>query len=171
MSDESRSHHSRLMRGFWRSRLLADASRAAERAARISPAMCGRFWPNNCFHCHGPDAADRKADLRLDVWESAGNIHGAEAVIDGKKPAESELLKRITSDDPDEHMPPPDSGKMLTPEQIETLQTVGEQGGEVPAALGVCRAAAAGSAGGQESRLGSQSDRCVCARAIGTRRA
>src|SRR6478609_3209315 len=54
---------------------------------------------NNCFHCHGPDAAERKADLRLDVWDSAGDLHGAQSVIDSKKPGKSELIKRITSDD------------------------------------------------------------------------
>jgi hypothetical protein len=77
---------------------------------------------NNCFHCHGPDAAERKADLRLDVWESAGDLHGAQTVIDSKNLAESELLKRITSDDPDEHMPPADSGKALRPEQVAILR-------------------------------------------------
>jgi len=83
---------------------------------------------NNCFHCHGPDPKDRQADLRLDVWKSAGDIHGAETALDAKTPAESELLKRITSDDPDVHMPPPDSGKSLTPEQIKTLRDWVEQG-------------------------------------------
>src|SRR6266480_3674910 len=29
---------------------------------------------NNCFHCHGPDADGRKADLRLDEWDSVGDI-------------------------------------------------------------------------------------------------
>src|SRR3954469_16745020 len=77
---------------------------------------------NNCFHCHGPDAAERKADLRLDVWDNVGDLHGAQAVIDGKKPAESDLIKRITSNDPDEHMPPADSGKTLRPEQVEIMR-------------------------------------------------
>ena len=85
---------------------------------------------NNCFHCHGPDAAERKADLRLDVWDSAGDLHGAEAVIDSKNPAESELIKRITSDDPDEHMPPADSGKSLRPEQVEILRQWVKEGGK-----------------------------------------
>ena len=77
---------------------------------------------NNCFRCHGPDPSDREADLRLDVRSGTGKIHGAESVIDANKPAASELIKRITSDDPDEHMPPPDSGKKLTPEQIQALR-------------------------------------------------
>src|SRR6185369_463176 len=77
---------------------------------------------NNCFHCHGPDAAERKADLRLDVWDNVGDLHGAQTVIDSKNPAQSELVKRITSDDADEHMPPADSGKTLRPEQVEILR-------------------------------------------------
>src|SRR3954468_2974936 len=76
---------------------------------------------NNCFHCHGPDPKDRQADLRLDVWKSVGKIRGAEAAIDEQMLAESELVARILSDDPDVHMPPPDSGKLLKPEQIKIL--------------------------------------------------
>ncbi len=83
---------------------------------------------NNCFHCHGPDPKDRQADLRLDVWKSVGKIRGAEAVIDAQNPAESELVKRITSDDPDVQMPPPDSRKSLKPEQIKILRTWVDQG-------------------------------------------
>ena len=30
----------------------------------------------NCFKCHGPDPVNRKADLRLDVWQTAGDTHG-----------------------------------------------------------------------------------------------
>src|SRR5690349_18255321 len=85
---------------------------------------------NNCFQCHGPDAKERKADLRLDVWESEGDPHGAQAVIDSKKLAESELLKRITSDDADEHMPPADSGKMLRPDQVKILKQWVKEGGK-----------------------------------------
>ena len=38
------------------------------------------------------------------------------------RPVLKELLKRISSHDPDEIMPPPKSGKKLTPAQIETLR-------------------------------------------------
>src|SRR4051794_40792892 len=77
---------------------------------------------NNCFQCHGPDKVARKADLRLDVRENSGKIHGAETVVDAKNLADSEIVRRITSTDPDEHMPPADSGKSLKPEQIEILK-------------------------------------------------
>ncbi len=85
---------------------------------------------NNCFQCHGPDAAERKGDLRLDVWANVGELHGAEAVIDSKDLAESELLERITSTDPDVQMPPADSGKSLRPEQLEVLKQWIKEGGK-----------------------------------------
>src|SRR5438045_6854300 len=103
--------------------LLTRASSGIVAASTLNFARDVRpILANNCFHCHGPDAAERKADLRLDIWESEGDLHGAQAVINSKNLAKSELLKRITSEDVDEHMPPADSGKMLRPEQLETLK-------------------------------------------------
>lgn len=77
----------------------------------------------NCFLCHGPDEAERKGGLRLDVREGAlaAGKSGAKAIVP-KKPEESELLKRIAHSDPDELMPPGKSGKKLTSGEIETLR-------------------------------------------------
>src|SRR5262249_38394911 len=44
------------------------------------------------------------------------------------KPGESTLVERITSDEPSAHMPPPKSGKKLTPEQVALLKRWVEQG-------------------------------------------
>jgi mono/diheme cytochrome c family protein len=85
---------------------------------------------DNCFQCHGPDDAERQAELRLDVWEGPDDIRGAEDIVVAREPDESELIARITSDDPDTRMPPADSGKTLTPEQIETLRAWVAQGAE-----------------------------------------
>ena len=71
----------------------------------------------NCFYCHGPDANKRKAKLRLDVRAEA---LAKQAFVPGK-PAESELLKRLVSKDPEEVMPPPDSHRTVTPTQRELL--------------------------------------------------
>jgi len=73
---------------------------------------------DNCFFCHGPDAGHRQADLRLDIRDDA--IAGG-AIEPGDIEA-SVLVARILSDDPDLVMPPPDSNKRLTAEQIETLR-------------------------------------------------
>ena len=83
---------------------------------------------DNCFHCHGPDEKARKAKLRLDTKEGAFRVRDGEAVIVPGKSAESELVRRITADDPDEVMPPPKSNRKLTPQQIETLKRWVDQG-------------------------------------------
>jgi hypothetical protein len=79
---------------------------------------------DNCFHCHGQDPSHREAGLRLDVLTVDGDDEsvGSEAVIAPGSPDESELVARITSDDPDLRMPPAAAGKSLKPEQIEILQ-------------------------------------------------
>jgi hypothetical protein len=104
--------------------LAADSSKPLNFTRDVRPILS-----DACFHCHGPDASHREADLRLDVWESAGDIRGAEQVIDRKSPEKSELLARITSEDPDVKMPPPDSHKVLKPEQIAVLKQWVLQGG------------------------------------------
>jgi len=76
----------------------------------------------NCFPCHGPDSAARKAGLRLDRFDDAiaprkDNIH---AIVPGK-PAESELVHRINAADPDDIMPPAKTHKALTAEQKQLL--------------------------------------------------
>ncbi len=45
------------------------------------------------------------------------------------KPAESLIYQRMTSTDPEQQMPPPDSGRKLTAEQIALVKTWIEQGG------------------------------------------
>ncbi len=72
---------------------------------------------DNCFECHGPDSAKRKADLRLDTGAPG------QAIITAGKTSGSELFKRITHADPEERMPPVDSGRVLAPGDIETLRT------------------------------------------------
>ncbi|MBC7855906.1 MAG: DUF1549 domain-containing protein, partial [Pirellulaceae bacterium] len=77
---------------------------------------------DNCFQCHGPDENKREADLRLDVEASAKELkEGKGAVVPGKS-GESELVRRILSDNPDEMMPPPTSPRKLTAEQKVLLK-------------------------------------------------
>ena len=83
-----------------------------------------------CFQCHGPDKAKRKAGLRLDTKAGAFADSGGGPVIVPGMAEESELVARVTSDDPDEVMPPPESGKSLTPAQVATLRRWVEQGAE-----------------------------------------
>jgi hypothetical protein len=77
----------------------------------------------NCFACHGPDAAGRASKLRLDRRDSVTAVDkkGRAAIVPGA-PDKSELIRRITSDDDGERMPPPESKHTLTPEQVATLK-------------------------------------------------
>src|SRR5580692_6022006 len=69
----------------------------------------------NCFACHGPDSASRKASLRLDQRDAAIKM-GAIAPGNVK---ESALLKRIDAADPQDIMPPAKTRKTLTAGQKE----------------------------------------------------
>ena len=84
---------------------------------------------DRCFHCHGPDEHDRQAGLRLD---SADGPEGAfEIAIEPGSPESSALFDRITSDDPDLVMPPPDSHKKpLGDAEKELIAKWIEQGAE-----------------------------------------
>lgn len=76
----------------------------------------------NCFSCHGADAGNRKAKLRLDLREAAvAPTRGLPVIVPGD-PEESEVIYRVTTDDEEERMPPPDKAHRLTPEQIATLR-------------------------------------------------
>jgi len=78
---------------------------------------------DNCFHCHGPDEKERKSKLRLDTKEGAfGKGKSGEVTIVPGKSKESELIRRITSKDEDDVMPPPKSNRKLAPQQIELLK-------------------------------------------------
>ena len=83
---------------------------------------------DNCFQCHGPDSAQRQADLRLDVEAVAKrNLDGTRRIAPGS-PAESDLVRRITTADAEAHMPPARSGKKLSQPQIELIRRWIEQG-------------------------------------------
>jgi len=85
---------------------------------------------DNCFSCHGPDEKNRKARLRLDTHEGALRVKDGVAVIAPGRSTASELVRRITSPDEDDVMPPPKSNRKLTPAQIELLKRWIDQGAE-----------------------------------------
>src|SRR5687768_8517313 len=97
-------------------RLVAVAVAALAAQAGGEPPRYGRdirpILSDRCFQCHGPDAAKRMADLRLDVREEAirARPDGTAAIVPGAAEA-SELWRRITSGDAKVAMPPADSHK------------------------------------------------------------
>jgi len=72
---------------------------------------------DHCYQCHGPDEQSRAAELRLDREQDLLSAVGDTDSID-----DSELLRRILSDDPDEMMPPPDAKNALTEVEKQTIQ-------------------------------------------------
>jgi hypothetical protein len=73
-----------------------------------------------CLLCHGPDAAVREADLRLDVRASVLADRGGYAVVVPGAADASELYLRISDDfDP---MPPRDAERQLAPDEIALLK-------------------------------------------------
>jgi mono/diheme cytochrome c family protein len=78
---------------------------------------------DNCFACHGPDAKQRKAGLRLDLRDDALKPakSGAAPIVPGA-PGKSSVIARIETNDPDALMPPPKSHKQLSTAQKELLK-------------------------------------------------
>ncbi len=99
----------------------ATAARAGGQA--VQPVSFNRdirpILSNNCFACHGPDEKQRETKFHFDTREGAFLEEGI--IVPGSA-ATSVLVKMITHPDPEERMPPRDSGHALTARQIELLQ-------------------------------------------------
>lgn len=76
---------------------------------------------DKCFACHGPDPAQRQAELRLDTKGGAFSAPSGYPIIVPGEPENSELVARITHADIEQRMPPQSSNRQPTQEQIDTL--------------------------------------------------
>ncbi len=85
---------------------------------------------DRCFKCHGPDNQTRKGNLRLDLPEIVATADASEGTVVPGFPERSELFRRITATDPDDRMPPHDSGTSLSTEEIERIRHWIESGAE-----------------------------------------
>lgn len=87
---------------------------------------------DNCYLCHGPDEANRKSGLRLDLRDLATKAaESGDIAIVPSKPEISELILRVTSTDESLRMPPTKGNKKpLTAEQIDLLTRWIKQGAE-----------------------------------------
>lgn len=84
-----------------------------------------------CFACHGFDQEKREAGLRLDTQDgSQAVLESGTVAIKPGEPDQSELIRRITSVDHTLAMPPAESGKQLTQQQVATLKTWIAQGAQ-----------------------------------------
>ncbi|MDG2382431.1 MAG: DUF1549 domain-containing protein [Pirellulaceae bacterium] len=92
-----------------------------------------RILAAKCFQCHGPDAEQREADLRLDTLPGSTELlpSGATPIVPGDANS-SELIIRIEHDSADERMPPPDAIQQLSAAERELLRLWIEQGAQYP---------------------------------------
>lgn len=83
----------------------------------------------NCFQCHGPDPGSREADMRLDAEAGffASKDGNLPVVVKGE-PEKSELYLRLITADRGDLMPPPESKKELTTEEVDLIRTWIQQG-------------------------------------------
>jgi hypothetical protein len=103
---------------------VADTPRHVNYSRDIRPILS-----NSCYKCHGPDERQRKAGLRLDTQEGAfAKLESGETAIVPGSSAKSAISQRLTSHDPDVKMPPPDSGKAISAEQIELIKSWIDEG-------------------------------------------
>jgi len=83
---------------------------------------------DTCFKCHGPDAQQRMANLRLDETEGLFVDRGGYRIIVPGDAVKSKLYEKISSTDDAVRMPPVYSGRTLTPKQIELFKEWIDQG-------------------------------------------
>ena len=85
------------------------------------------LFSKHCTACHGGvKAAGGISFVYRDKAITTGKS-GEQAIVPGK-PRASELIKRVTSTDPDEVMPKPDHGPRLSEQEVATLTKWIEQG-------------------------------------------
>lgn len=86
---------------------------------------------DRCFKCHGPDAATRKSNLRLDteegLYQALNDNPDAHVIVNGE-PDESDLYLRLVSEDTAMVMPPPYSRLTVTDHEKKLIRKWIEQG-------------------------------------------
>ena len=85
----------------------------------------------NCFACHGPDSAARKAGLRID--QRAAAIEGG--ALEPGEPDQSTLWERVLTSDPEKVMPPPIDQEIADCRAERHAAAVDCRGGRVRKAL------------------------------------
>ena len=86
---------------------------------------------DRCFKCHGPDANQRKANLRLDteagLYQALKDNPEGHVIVNGD-PDKSDLYQRLVAEDTAVVMPPPYSNLTVTEYEKELIEKWIEQG-------------------------------------------
>lgn len=83
----------------------------------------------NCLECHGPDRNKGGISFEASASALAVGDSGEHAVVPGD-PGESEIIRRVTSDDRQERMPPPKNAEPLSEAEVAVLRRWIEEGAE-----------------------------------------
>jgi hypothetical protein len=77
---------------------------------------------DKCFACHGPDAVNNQSPLRFDseAHALADLRNGRRAIVRGH-PEQSEVVRRVTAEEPAIRMPPVHAGRDLSQAEIQRL--------------------------------------------------
>lgn len=102
----------------WPGVIRAEIPAEVDYSLHIKPVLSDR-----CYKCHGPDAAQRRADLRLDQEKE---VLGR--VVAAGESQQSELFRRITATNSDERMPPITDKLSLTAAEIKLIRQWIDQG-------------------------------------------
>jgi len=78
---------------------------------------------DKCYNCHGPDKKAQKGKLQL---------HDRAGVMESGVLSDGEMLARLTSEDPDERMPPAKSNRVLSDEDRAKLLRWLKEGAKWP---------------------------------------
>jgi len=94
------------------------AEEAVDFEAQVRPILA-----DHCFKCHGPDIRARKGRPGFDSIENATkpNRNGIVPIVPGK-PDDSEMIRRVSSENEKYRMPPAEVSPALKQEEIETLR-------------------------------------------------
>ena len=85
------------------------------------------LFAQHCTACHGGVKMAGKLSFLYRDKALANGKSGAPSIVPGK-PEQSEVIRRVTSSDPDELMPKPQHGPRLTAPEIDTLRRWIQQG-------------------------------------------
>ncbi len=103
---------------LWSQSGIAEEQREVSFSRDILPILSQR-----CFLCHGPDEGTREGEVRFDVREEAVLKRDGAFIIKPGEPDASDIIERLTTDDEDLLMPPPDSGhERLTPMEVDLIK-------------------------------------------------
>src|SRR5271154_3400452 len=120
----------RIMNYFWVLFLVAGVNVCGAAASGEFNRAVRPILSDKCYSCHGPDARAKHIPFRLDREEEAkAKLPDGKYAISEGHPEQSEIIARITTQQPALQMPPVYTGVKLSPKEVGTIQNWITEGG------------------------------------------